>query len=307
MSNTSTKKDAVPKAPLYPSQVRLEEVLALRSMSHATREEYRRYVLRFAQHKKCDPESLDEPAVRAYLLYLRDVRNYSASTMRGACASLKFYYQHVLGRDYRLFDLVRWPDRKKLPSVLSREEVAKLFNAVHEARFRIVFRVIYSCGLRISEAVKLEVGDIRNGGRCLLIRQGKGDKDRMVPLPASVLRELRQWWRTHRHPRFLFPAMGRGYSIGDETRLGLAIEPMSITSIQTCFRLALCEAGFAKGRACVHTLRHSYATHLLEEGVGLLQISRYLGHSTLDTTIVYTHLTAVSEERSCAVIDKLFA
>lgn len=305
-SNPTPRQSAGAPAPrVYPhdSLRLLDEALSLRSLAPATREEYHRYVRKLGERTQCDPAALDEPQVRAHLLHLKEVQRYAASSMRSACAALQFFFHHVVGRDWKLFDLVRCPDRQKLPAVLTREEVQRVLGAVREARFAMLLRLIYGCGLRIGEAVKLEVRDIQRDGTVLFIREAKGGKDRFVPLPAGLLVELRHWWKEHRHPRLLFPAVGRGWR--EHGGQPLRDEPMSVGSIQHCFRLALASAGFPRGAATVHTLRHSYATHLLEAGVSLRQIGAYLGHSSLDTTVVYTHLTAVSEAKARLVIDGL--
>lgn len=207
-----------------------------------------------------------------------------------------------MAKDWRLFHLIRSPDHKTLPQVLTRDEVARFLDGVKEPRFRMVLRLIYACGLRISEAVKLETGDIKDNR--ILIRQGKGNKDRYIPLAPSILTELRSWWKEHRHPRFLFPAVGRGWKENRHNLLSRSDEPMSIGSIQLCFRMVAAQTGISK-KASVHTLRHSYATHLLEAGVSLRQIGSYLGHVSMDTTVIYTHLTTVSEAKALKAIEGL--
>jgi integrase len=171
----------------------------------------------------------------------------------------------------------------------------------------MILRFIYCCGLRIGEAVKVEVGDLRGGER-VHVRQAKGNKDRHVPLPPAMLAELRAWWKTHRHPRWVFPGVGRGWrdpsTSSGQVALGRATEPMGVGSIQHCVRLAVAEAGLPKA-TCVHTLRHSYATHLLEEGVSIRLISAYLGHASIETTAIYTHLTAVNEASARAAVARL--
>lgn len=304
--NKTTRQSAGAPAPrVYPhdSLRRLDEALTLRSLAATTREEYHRYVRKLGERAQGDPAALDEPQVRAHLLHLKEVQRYSASSMRSACAALQFFFHHVVGRDWKLFDLVRCPDRQQLPAVLTRAEVQRLLGAVREPRFAMILRLIYGCGLRIGEAVKLEVRDIQRDGTVLFLREAKGGKDRLVPLPAALLSALRQWWKQHRHPRLLFPAVGRGWR--EHGAQPLNDEPMSVSSVQHCFRLALAGAGFPHGSATVHTLRHSYATHLLEAGVSLRQIGAYLGHSSLDTTVIYTHLTAVSEAKARAAIEQL--
>ncbi|MEY2880492.1 MAG: hypothetical protein RLZZ15_2872 [Verrucomicrobiota bacterium] len=174
---------------------------------------------------------------------------------------------------------------------------------MRELRFRTVLRLIYACGLRIGEAVNLEVRDLRGGAPgCprVQVRAAKGNKERHVPLPPAMLAELRGFWQTHRHPRWLFPGVGRGW------RDGAAAEPMSVSSVQLCLRLARVEARLPAGTV-VHTLRHSYATHLLEEGVSIRLISAYLGHGSLETTLIYTHLTAVNKAGARAAVARLLA
>jgi integrase/recombinase XerD len=226
--------------------------------------------------------------------------------MRSAVAALSGYYVLHLGRDWKLFDLVRSPSAMKLPQVLTRAEVARLFGVIRELRFRMVLRLMYACGLRISEAVNLEVTDIKRDGPRVHIRGAKGRKERLVPLPQWAYRELQEWWRSHRHPKWLFPGVSRGWRDGASAveRLAQAVEPMGVGSIQHCLRLAVAGANLPKG-TCTHTLRHSYATHLLDAGVSIRLISAYLGHVSLDTTLVYAHLTMVNEAGARAVLEQL--
>jgi integrase/recombinase XerD len=189
--------------------------------------------------------------------------------------------------------------------VLTRAEVARLFSVIHEPRFRTLFRLIYCCGLRLGEALALEVGDLRDPTR-LHLRQTKGNKERYVPLPPAMLAELREFWRTHRNPRWLFPGVGRGWREKPQSRVRLAVvdEPMGPGSVQCCMRLARTAAQLP-ATTVVHTLRHSYATHMLEAGVSIRLISAFLGHSSLETTLIYTHLTVVNEASARAAIAKL--
>ena len=287
------------------SLARFVELLKLRSLAASTQAEYLRYVRKLAARVGRDPADLDEAQVRGHLLHLKEAHAYSPSSMRTAVAAFTAFFNLHLGRDWQLFGLVRSPDRQTLPQVLTRAEVARLFGVVREERFRTILRFIYACGLRIGEAVKVEVGDLRGGER-VHVRQAKGNKDRYVPLPPAMTEELRAYWRTHRHPRWVFPGVGRGWRDGSSstTALAAAVEPMGGGSIQHCVRLAVAEAGLPKA-TCVHTLRHSYATHLLEEGVSIRLISAYLGHASLETTLIYTHLTAVNEASARAAVARL--
>lgn len=291
--------------PDHDSVARFVELLKLRTLAASTQAEYLRYIRKLATRLKRDPAGLDETQVRAHVLHLKEAHGYSPSSMRTAVAALRAFYGLHLGRDWKLFDLVRSPSAQTLPQVLTRAEVARLFAVIREERFRVILRFIYCCGLRIGEAVKVEVGDLRGGER-VHVRAGKGNKDRYAPLPPAMVEELRGWWRTHRHPRWVFPGVGRGWRDGSSSLAALAQaeEPMGVGSIQHCVRLAVAEAGLPKA-TCVHTLRHSYATHLLEEGVSIRLISAYLGHASIETTSIYTHLTAVNEAAARAAVARL--
>lgn len=295
--------------------VRFTQTLKLRSLAPATREEYLRFVRKLAAQHGGDPADLDEAQVRAHLLRLKEERHYSPSSMRTAVSAMRAFFGLHLGRDWKLFDLVRSPSAKTLPVVLTREEVARFFSVLREPRFKTVFRLIYACGLRIGEAVRLEVRDLREPGR-LHIREAKGNKDRYVPLPEAMREELRAFWKTHRHPKWIFPGVGRGWkdqSINSGpsrsaalAKLAHAVEPMGVGSIGHTLRLARAQARLPQGMV-VHTLRHSYATHLLEAGVSIRLISAYLGHSSLETTLIYTHLTAVNEASAREAVARLLA
>ena len=290
------------------SLVRFAELLKLRSLAAHTQAMYLRTLRQLATRVGRDPCDLTEAEVRAHVLHLKDAYHYSPSSMRLATAALRNYYGRLLGRDWKLFDLIRSPSVQTLPAVLTRAEIARLFAAVRLPRFQMVLRLIYACGLRISEAVGLEVTDIKRDGPRLHIREAKGGKDRYVPLPMWAYLELRVWWLTHRHPKWVFPGAGRAWHArvadGAPTPCAAAAGPMGVSSIQQCIQLVVASERLPKG-TCVHTLRHSYATHLLEAGVNLRLISAYLGHSSLETTTIYLHLTAVNEAATHAALAQL--
>lgn len=301
-SNDSSK----PRVVVYESIRRFEEHLKLRGKAPKSQEEYLRLARNLAQHCGKDLLTVTEDEVRGYLLFLKENRCYAPSSLGQANAALRFFFNDYLERGWKLFDLVRVPQRRRLPLVLTQEEVRRLLATVREARFRVPLELIYTCGLRISEALHLEVTDIKSARHVIHIRNAKGGKDRFVPLPDSMLLELKKFWLTHRDRRWVFPGISKGChpSKASASRQICAQAPMSIFSLQHAFKLVREEAGFPDG-VCVHTLRHSYATHLLEEGVSLRQISAYLGHSSLDTTAIYTHLTVASEAKAMAVIERL--
>ena len=309
-SHKSTKKDAAKVAfNDSDSLLRFAETLKLRSLAGTTQEEYMRYVRKLAARVKRDPAELDEAQLRAHLLHLKegkDGHGYSASSMRTAVAAFTAFYNLHLGRDWKLFRLVRSPSPQTLPTVLTRAEVARLFTVIREERFRVILRLIYACGLRVSEAINLEVTQIKRDGPRLHLQKTKFSKERLVPLPLWAYRELQHYWKTHRHPRWVFPGVGRGWreTPGGIARLGHAVEPMGVSSIQYCVRLARADAKLP-ATTHVHTLRHSYATHLLEAGISIRLISAYLGHASLETTLIYTHLTAVNEASARTALEKL--
>jgi integrase len=169
---------------------------------------------------------------------------------------------------------------------------------------------MYHCGLRVGEAVRVRVKDImgRESPPRLLVSSGKGGKQRYVPITTDMVKELRVWWRIHQNPDFLFPTPGRGWAdrtLSLSQSMHLNKGPMSESCVQSAYRLARAASGVNPG-STTHTLRHCYATHLLEEGVSLRQISSYLGHESLDTTVIYTHLTNVSEARTQAALATLY-
>ena len=186
--------------------------------------------------------------------------------------------------------------------MLSTAEVRRVLQAVRLQPYRVCLTVLYASGLRLREGLGLEVADLDGARGLLHIRQGKGQQDRYVPLPAHALDQARQYWATHRDPRWIFPARWHATA----SRGGPAPHPMDPSSVQKAFRAAVQAAGISKP-ATVHTLRDSYATHLLEAGVDLRVIQVYLGHRSLKTTARYTHLTEPTEQRALAAINRVMA
>lgn len=273
---------------MTPLRERMLEDLRLRGFAVRTQEAYVGAVRQLAAHHHKAPDQISEDELRQYFLYLTDVKRVAPSTLAIALTGIKFFYQHTLRRDWPTLALVRAPHEKKLPVVLSVAEVGQVLGCVHSLRFRICLSTIYACGLRLQEGVQLQVGDVDGERRLLHVHHGKGNKDRYVPLPERSLELLRWYWKSHRHPSWLFPSR-HSLKTGERT-------PMDASGVQKAFRAAVQESGVGKP-ATVHTLRHSYATHLLEAGVNLRIIQAYLGHASPTTTAIYTHLTQVSETR----------
>ncbi|MCD6344669.1 MAG: tyrosine-type recombinase/integrase [Anaerolineae bacterium] len=182
---------------------------------------------------------------------------------------------------------------KKLPLVLSRAEVQRVLGCLRRPRYQACLSTIYGCGLRLQEGVQLQVQDLDSERKLVHVRHGKGAKDRYVPLPAALLPRLRQFWCIHRHPVWLFPRPRHPHD-----------RPMCVSGVQRAFKAALQESGVTKA-ATVHTLRHSYATHLPEAGISLRVIQAYLGHSSPKTTAHYTHLTRQTETGAGEVLNAI--
>jgi site-specific recombinase XerD len=193
---------------------------------------------------------------------------------------------------------IRAGREKKLPVVLSHEEVLNILNRIRLLRYRVCLKTIYSCGLRLSEAINIKVEDI-DSARGFLCVHGKCSKDRYVPLPNKTLAYLREQWVSHRNPVWIFPSAKNGESAMTEAQM-----PIGKGSVQAAFRAALKQSGINK-KATVHSLRHSYATMLLEKGTNLRLIQTYLGHSSPNTTSVYTHLTPKAQEQAAGSINDL--
>jgi integrase/recombinase XerD len=278
---------------------RMLQDLQLAGLSERTQEAYLRAVRQLADHFHTPPDRLSEQQVRDYFLHLKNDRKFASASLGIAYSGIKFFYSHTTPRDWPTLRRLRVRREKRLPDVLSVDEVRQLIAAVRTLHNRTYFWTVYSLGLRLGEGLHLQVGDIDSARMMVHVHRGKGAKDRYVPLPRRTLAMLRAYWVTHRHPLWLFPATGR-----DHRQVALADGPMDKSSVQGAMRRVVRELKFRKAIS-IHSLRHSYATHLLEVGVNLRLIQQYLGHSSLQTTMVYLHLTTVSHEQALAQIEEL--
>ena len=294
----------------FPSLAKFADFVQLKDYRPPTKDEYVRYVRKLGEHYGGDPATLTEDQVRAYFLFLRQQKKFGGSAMKLARCALRSFFRdclHVPG--WTVFEEVRVSPPQTLPLVLAREQVAALLGAVQQPRYRAALGLIYGTGLRVGEAVRIEVRDLRDTHTehpRLHVRCGKGGKDRYVPLAPALVTELREWWITHRHPQWLFPGPTSGWRERAQPAEAAQRAPshLSVSAVQHTFRLARAAGGLPT-EATVHTLRHCYATHLLEEGVSLRLISQYLGHASLETTLIYTHLTPLNEARTRAALEVL--
>ena len=280
---------------------RMIEDMQLHGLAVRTQEAYTLVVSQLARHYGKAPDQIDEEELRQYFLYLMNVKGVSRSSQTIALCGIKFFYERTLKRTWHALDIIRLPKTKKLPVVLSVEEVVSALSCVRKQQYQVCLTVIYACGLRLQEGVRLQVKEIDSQRGVLHIRQAKGGKERCIPLPAACLEMLRGHWSSHRNPVWLFPAMR-----GNSGVAGEASKPMHECGVQRALRAARRESGIHKP-ATVHSLRHSYATHLLEAGVNLRLIQCYLGHASPTTTAIYTHLTSTTEAQSLETINGLMA
>jgi len=284
---------------MTPLRKRMIDDLQLRGMSERTQEMYVRAVRQLAEHYRKSPDRISEEELRDYFLYCANVKKWSRVASTIALCGIKFFYTQTLKREWTTLTFIRPPKEKKLPTILTKQEVDHILSHVRLLRYRVCLFTIYSCGLRLSEGTHLHVSDIDSARMLIHIHRGKGAQDRYVPLPENTLKLLREFWLTHRNPVWLFPAPGRG-----GVHMPTANKSMSNTSVQDAFRDAWRKSGIKK-RARVHTLRHSYATHLLEAGVNLRLIQEYLGHHSPLTTALYTHLTQKSQQIAATSINDI--
>ena len=278
---------------------RMLQDLQLAGLSERTQEAYLRSVRQLADHFHTPPDRLSEHQVRDYFLHLKNDRKFASGSLVVAYSAIKFFYSHTSPRDWPTLQRLRVRKEKKLPDVLSVDEVRRLIAAVRTPHNRAYFWTVYSLGLRLEEGLRLQVGDIDSQRMLVHVHRGKGAKDRYVPLPSRTLKVLRDYWATHRHPQWLFPAKGP-----DGQPTATADRPMERSSVQKALSRVVQELEFQEAIS-VHSLRHSYATHLLEAGVNLRVIQQYLGHSSLNTTMVYLHLTPASQEQAVRRIETL--
>lgn len=268
---------------MTPLRKRMTEDLQLRGFSPSTQIAYLGAVQKLARHYRKSPEFISEQELRAYFLDLARVQRCAPGSLRVAISGVKFCFGFTLRRQWPSLGLIRPVKEKKLPVVLSQAEVRSLLAAVRAPVYRVCLSTIYACGLRISEGAALQTTQI-DSQRMVLRVTGKGNKDRQVPLAQPTLESLRTFWKIHRSLPWVFPAGLQPHSRVEQGHV-------ACDTLRQAFHAACQQSGLHKP-ACVHSLRHSYATHLLEAGVQLRLIQEILGHRSPATTAIYTHLTA---------------
>ena len=270
---------------------RMLEDMQVRNLAPATQRQYIHYVAGLAKYFNTSPEHLDLEDIRQYMLYLVNDRKLSPESINTFVTAVKFLFLTTLEMPWgdEQFPRVRRPH--KLPIVLSHEEVVQFFDHIPSLKYRAVLMTCYGAGVRITEAVSLKVSDIDSQRMLLRIEQGKGRKDRYAMLSPRLLQVLRIWWRAARPQHWLFPGWGTG-------------RHLTPTSVQVACREASLGCGLRK-KVTAHTLRHSFATHLLENGTDIRVIQVLLGHSKIDTTARYTAVSPQLVGNTLSPLDQL--
>ena len=252
------------------------KLLKLGGLQPKTVDAYARAIRRIGNYFDCRIDSLSSDQLLDYFNEL--LEEHSWSSVKLDLYGLKFFYSRVLHKTWKDIPLIKPPKTSRIPDILSVEQTGQLFAATNTLSYKVFFFTCYSMGLRLGEGIRLTVGDIDANNMRVHIRDAKGNKDRLVPLPDKTLRVLRDFWAVHRHPHFLFPSRKRGLK-----NAHLVDQPLDRGGIQTAMQAVVQQLGIKK--ISCHSLRHSYATHMLEAGVDLLELQKILGHVSILTTV----------------------
>lgn len=278
----------------------LERNLIVAGKAPRTVQSYCRAIRMLGEYGNCDPAILKEEQVRDYLIYCRGVKKWKYYTLKVTLTAAKFFFNYCSDNKWQIWDFAKPPRFKPEILILTPSQIRSLIEHITVPHLKVCVALIASTGMRVGEAVRVKVADIRSSQKELLVRDGKGNKSRYVPIAPSTLQMLRTHWKTHRNEELLFPG-GRGREI---FKLQGTKKSMGIGAIQRIVRIAAQEAKLPKGTS-PHTLRHSYATNMLDEGINVRVLSQYLGHETLETTMRYLHLTAKAQKEARIIINKM--
>jgi site-specific recombinase XerD len=287
--------------PVSPLRQRMLEDMDMKGFSVKTQLSYVRAVAALAKFFGRSPDTLSDEELRAYFVHLKVRRKLARQTVTIALCGIKFFYVTTLKRDFSLAGVPVPKRRKHLPVVLAPDEVRAILGKIEKPRFQACLKLIYACGLRLGEACRLMPTDIDSARGVVILRNAKGATDRQVPIPPATVDALREFWKTHRNRRWLFPAQSCGHRRGSP-----ADRHIPLGAVQKAFQLAR-KASSVQKAAHVHTLRHSYATHLLEAGINLRLIQDWLGHRSPATTSAYTHMTEQASNTAAQQVGRMMA
>jgi len=244
--------------------------------------------------------------LKAYWLACKTEYGWSSATLRISYSGIKLFFSITLVRKWKIFSQIRWRREESLPTVLSAQEVKRIICNLPTLQSKVFYLALYSLGLRLQEAITLKVGDIDKDRKVVHIRNGKGGKDRVIPLPNIALRGLRAYYRTHKNPKWIFPALGHDQG----KQAGTTDRTVSPNGVQGALRRTVKKLGIKK-HVHPHVFRHSYATLLLETNVPIHHVQKLLGHKDLKSTMIYLHVTtrakAHSHEIVCQIIQGVFS
>jgi integrase/recombinase XerD len=278
----------------------MDRALRLSGLSVRTRESYTERLKAVAASTGRCPCQLSEDDILNYFLLCIEKRDHAAGTIRPTKAAVRFFLDKVLHRPTAFLDMVKAETRQRLPEVFSEVDAWRIIDSLRQPHNRACMTLLYTCGLRIDEALHLTIDDFDRQRQEIRVRGGKGGKDRVVPIPQWTLNLLRNYWSTHRNPKWIFPAIGATPNLRE-----MATVPMTANTVRDALKAVVAELRIEVKEVRLHTFRHSYATHLLDAGVNLFTVQRYLGHSDLKSTMVYLHLTTVGQEKAREIIEQL--
>lgn len=271
--------------------------LKLKGLQPKTIEAYSRAIRRVGDYFDHQIDDLTEADLMDYFTDLRETHSWSSVKLD--LYGLKFYHEYVLKKPWVAPGLIKPPRSQRLPDIVTVEETERIFLATQVLSYRVFFFTLYSLGLRLGEGLRLTVADIDAARKRVHIRDAKGNKDRLVPLPRATYQLLRRFWQRHRNPVLLFPNRHGGLP-GART----ARTPLDRGGVQKALRAVVESCGLKKSIS-PHSLRHAYATHLVEAGVELTEVQRILGHHSILTTVRYTHLTDQTKHHAIDRINAL--
>ena len=269
--------------------------LRLQGKRPSTIDGYARAVRRITAFFDKSPDSLCINELKQYFNSL--IQTHSWSTVKIDRNGLQFFYRYTLNKQWEWLAIVKPPQVKRISDILTPTQISEVINRTKQLRYQVFFMTLYSMGLRLSEGLNLTIHDIDKATMLVHVRDGKGGKDRMVPIPDPTLIALRRYWKTHRHPMLIFPSTQAKSQPEIQT-------PMDKGSVQKALKRVLQDCGIHK-RISPHSLRHCFATHLLEQGLDLRSLQQLLGHASLNTTARYTQLTIVKQRDMSHEINKL--
>jgi integrase/recombinase XerD len=272
---------------------RYKEDLQLSGYAKRSIDSYASSVIRLQRFHNKPLEDITEEDLRQYWLCCQTDFGWSAASLRISYSGIQHFFTKTIVRSWKIFSEIKWKREEKLPTILSHQEVRKILDALPTQQSHTFYLTLYSMGLRLREATTLQVGDILSDRGLVHIRGGKGGMDRTVPLPKITLSAMREYYKTHRNPKWIFPAL----SHNNGKNAGTAKGTVSDNGVQGVLRSTLQKVNFKK-HVHPHVFRHAYATHLLEGNIPIRHVQKILGHKSLKSTMIYLHVTTMAQEDS---------